>query len=166
LAVESEQTEQRLREIVARHRVYYEIRREQVPLKDHTLQEVGFRLELHGQHTTGSHPTPGCALCQEVYAGLREIAAWILPKEIRDSSYDLEPFDASLHYSHPTKDPGSVQLGIDILHRSGFDRPVDACELRCLREMEEELRRLGVRRGLAVDMDRLPRSRSASGGQP
>ena len=162
--MESVQTEQRLREIAARHRVYYEIRREQVPLKDHTLQEVGYRLELHGEHAAGSHPMPGCALCQEIYRGLREIAVWILPTEIRDSSYDLEAFDASLHYSHPTKDPGSVQLGIDILHRSGFDRPVDACEVRCLREMEEKLRRLGLRRGPAVDMDRLPSSRRASGG--
>ncbi len=164
--MESEQTEQRLREIVARYRVYYEIRPESVPLKDHSLQEVGFRLELHGEHATGSHPMPGCTLCQEIYAGLREIAAWILPKEIRDSSYDLEAFDASLHYSHPTKDPGSVQLGIDILHRSGFDRPVDACEVRCLREMEEKLRRLEVRRGPVVDMDHLPPRRRASGGQP
>ena len=164
--MESEQTEQRLREIVVRHCVYYEVRRESVPLKDHSLQEVGFRLELHGRHAAGSHPMPGCALCQEIYGGLREIAAWILPKEIRDSSYDLEAFDASLHYSHATKDPGSVQLGIDILHRSGFDRPVDACEVRCLREMEEKLKRLGVRRGPAVDVDRLPPSRRASGGQP
>lgn len=161
--MESEQIEQRLREVVARHRVYYEIRPEQVPLKDHSLQEVGFQLELHGEHAKGAHPTPGCALCQEIYRGLREIAAWILPKEIRDSSYDLEAFDASLHYSHPTKDPGSVQLGIDILHRSGFDRPVDACEVRCLREMEEKLNRLGVHRGSLVDIQRLPPSRRASG---
>jgi hypothetical protein len=135
-------------------------------LKDHSLQEVGFRLELHGEHAEGSHPMPGCALCQEIYMGLQEIAAWILPKEIRDSSYDLEAFDSSLHYSDPIKDPGSVRLGIAILHRSGFDRPVDACEVRCLREIQEKLRRLGVPRDPVVDMQRLPPSRRASGGRP
>jgi hypothetical protein len=163
--MESKQTEQRLREIAAQHHVYYKIWPEQVPLKDHSLQEVGFRLELHGEHAKESHPMPGCALCWEIYRGLREIAYWILPKEIRDSYYDLEAFDASLHYSHPTKDLGSVQLGIDILHRSGFDRPVDACEVRCLQEMEEKLKRLGVHRGSVVDMQRLPPSRRASGGR-
>ena len=34
-------------------------------------------------------------------------------------------------------------LTIEIMHRHGFDRPVDACELRCLAKMEEKLCGLG-----------------------
>jgi hypothetical protein len=34
-----------------------------------------------------------------------------------------------------------------ILHRHGFDEPVDECEERCLKEMRSKLAELGVRAG-------------------
>jgi hypothetical protein len=37
-----------------------------------------------------------------------------------------------------------VVLGIRILHRHGFDQPVDECEEVCLKEMRQKLKELGV----------------------
>jgi len=38
-----------------------------------------------------------------------------------------------------------IVVAIDIAHRDRFDRPVDECEMRCLREMKEALKQLGAR---------------------
>lgn len=35
---------------------------------------------------------------------------------------------------------------IKILHRHGFDQPVDACEVRCLRDLEQRLVELGAQK--------------------
>jgi hypothetical protein len=41
----------------------------------------------------------------------------------------------------------SPVLSMKILHRHGFDQPVDECEERCLKEMRSKLAELGVRAG-------------------
>jgi len=38
-------------------------------------------------------------------------------------------------------------LTLKILHRQGFNDPIDEYEERCLKEMEDTLTALGVRRG-------------------
>jgi len=90
---------------------------------------------------------PGCQHCHNVWIALREIAKWIIPKEPRGTDHDIIPFDQSIHYGTGRKFRPDVSLQIWIRHRSGFDRPVDACELRCLNEMTQRLKELGVREG-------------------
>jgi hypothetical protein len=148
--MESDRTEDRLREIVSRHHVTYEVWPEYAVSDEGQTQKVGFHLELYGHHPPGSHPMAGCPLCQAIFTDLQEIAAWIQPKEKRDSVYEDLGFDASLHFGRESADPGSVMLDLRIVHRSGFSRPVNACEERCLHEMEERLKELGACREMAA----------------
>lgn len=111
----------------------------------HEKRQIGFGLELYGTHDDGKvHTEPGCPECQHVFAALHVIAGWIVPKEIRPSTYALEPYRQSLSYSPARGNRPDVTLTIKIIHREGYERPVDACELRCLHEMEERLRHLGA----------------------
>ncbi|HLE36224.1 MAG TPA: hypothetical protein VI699_03655 [Candidatus Acidoferrales bacterium] len=143
----SHAVKQRLQEIVARHQVYWEVWPEWAILRNHRREQIGFRLEFYARHLSNSTPTPGCEHCRNLYARLREIANWIMPKEERDSAYEVLSFDAALHYGSSGNATGEVMLAILIVHRSGFERPVDACEVRCLREMEQQLRELGATNG-------------------
>jgi hypothetical protein len=111
-------------------------------------RQIGFLLQLSGTHEAGvEHPQPGCQHCRKVWSALKDIADWILPKEIRDTGYDLDSYDQSIRYDPVRKFRPEVLLTIRLVHRSGFDREVDACEVRCLNEMTERLKQLGARNG-------------------
>ncbi|MEW5976373.1 MAG: hypothetical protein AB1898_11285 [Acidobacteriota bacterium] len=136
-----------LKTFVLDHQVCYEVWPEYLIVKRKRVQ-VGFGLELcgiHGQHNT--HPMPGCPQCYEVYTKLRKIAEWIEPQEERPSQYEIQPFDRALHESAKRRFRPEVTLTLKILHREGFDQPVDACGERCLKEMTQKLGELGATRG-------------------
>lgn len=136
-----------LRELVNRHRVYYEVWPENLALNEKTVK-VGFDLQLNGVHEHAEGGIlPGCHHCQQVYDDLRRIAEWIMPKEERPSAYEIEPFDRSLHQVPRHGLRLEVALTMKILHRHNFDQPVDACEERCLKEMRGKLADLGVKEG-------------------
>ena len=142
-----ERTPEFLREVVGHFRVCWEVWPECI-FVGHEKRQIGFALELSGTHAPGvEHPSPGCGYCHEVFAALQVIAAHILPREIRDSSYEISPYDQAIHYSHSRRNRPDVTLAIRILHRSGFERPVDACEVRCLAEMKQRLAELGACEG-------------------
>jgi hypothetical protein len=84
------------------------------------------------------------------FADLRRIAEWIIPKEPHDSKYEIMPFDAALHETPARKLVPEVALSIMIEHRHNFYESINECETRCLREMEQKLKQLGVRRGRYV----------------
>ena len=138
-----------IREIVHRFSVFYEVYPESTVLHDHTIRQVGFCVDLCGRPPQGINVSPRCARSKEIYRGLSEIARWVIPEEEFECCYELDGFDASLHCGNGAQDRGSVQLEIHILHEHGFDRPLDECELRALREVEDRLKNLGVDRGKA-----------------
>lgn len=137
----------RLRELVQAHHVYYEVWPELLMVKEQKVK-VGYDLELYGVH---DHPeeqiVPGCPHCQHTYISLRQIAEWILPTEERPSRYEIEPFDHAIHQTPKRRFQPEVVLNLKILHRHGFDQPVDQCEERCLKEMREKLASIGVAQG-------------------
>ena len=53
----------------------------------------------------------------------------------------------SLIYSRQRADRPDVRLTIQILHRDHWDQPIDECEERCLKDMEQALRELGACEG-------------------
>jgi S1-C subfamily serine protease len=92
-------------------------------------------------------PAPGCDHCQEVFGGLLEIAEHILPsKSDRPSEYLIGPYEHSIRYSRKRGLRPDVSLTIKIVHRQGLG-PVDECEQRCLKVMEERLVALGASQG-------------------
>ena len=133
-----------LRESVQRFKVCWKVWPECIYVGDQKRQ-VGYQLELAGTHEAEvAHPRPGCEQCQSVYNALRQIAEYIIPREERPSTYEIGPFDRSIHYWPLHSNRPDVLLTIKILHRRGSDQPVDECEDRCLEEMEARLRELGA----------------------
>lgn len=136
-----------LKDLVQRHRVCYEVWPENLVV-NHQLVKVGFALELEGTHEhPGSEVLPGCKHCQEVFEALERIAKWIMPTEERPTTYEIQPFDRAIRYSPKRKRRPEISLTIKIIHRQGFDQPVDECEELCLKEMRLKLAELGVLEG-------------------
>jgi hypothetical protein len=136
-----------LKELVERFQICWEALPDYYYVKKEKRQ-IGFTLELTGTHERGvEHPEPGCQHCHHVRMALQEVADSVIPKESRDSDYDIVPYDQSIQYTAARKFRPDVSLRIWIRHRSGFDRDVDACEVRCLNEMKQRLKELGARNG-------------------
>lgn len=133
------------RGLVAQHTIRYEIWQHR-DIADGKQIVNGFDLELHGTHDHGrSSLSPGCEHCWITYEELRRIAESILPAEQRLSDYEIPPFDNSLHWGRARE--GEVVLTIHIKHRHEYFTPIDDCEQRCLGEMVDKLRELGISGG-------------------
>ncbi len=148
-----------LKELVRRFRVCWKVWPEDAFVGDQKRQ-IGYQLELAGTHEPWvEHPEPGCEHCQRIFAALRDIADWILPREERPSTYEIGPYDQAIRYMPMRRNRPDVILTVRILHREGYERPVDECEDRCLKEMEGRLKELGAGRltwtepGTRVAMD-------------
>lgn len=157
-AVDSAAEMERLRQIGERHQVCYEVCREWSIAEGHKIP-IGFELELCGVNNhllrnVAGHPVPGCAHCLQTYDEMRQIADWILPREERPSRCEIQAFDRALHIA-PTqrRRRSEVVVTIVIMHRRDFNRPIDDCESRCLKEMREKLSRLGIREGVWLAED-------------
>jgi hypothetical protein len=133
-----------LADLVKRYQVCWEVWPEHLIIGGKQTQ-VGFELELSGTPDLGTdHIGPGCPACRHVYDALHAIADWILPREQRPSRYEIGPYEQTLRYSAIRGNRPDVTLSVKVLHRRGFDQPVDQCEVRCLEEMKQRLRRLGA----------------------
>ena len=142
-----------LREIACRHQVCYEVWPERSVLEGRAIR-IGFELRLCGAnaHTSDDgldHEVPGCAHCVQTYGELRQIAESILPRDERPSRYEIGAFDRALHIApHSRHSRSEVMIPIHIMHRHDFNRDVDECEDRCLKEMQQRLRELGIVEGM------------------
>ena len=137
-----------LRDLVAKHKICWEVWPECHQDRNGRKIQIGFELDLVGTHYQPSHlPNPGCDECVKVYNALWEIAVWILPQEKRLSRYEIQIFDHALRYTPSRKLRPEVTLALKILHAEEFDRPVDVCEQKCLNEMQQKLRQLGALQG-------------------
>ena len=139
-------TAEHVTEIVRQFSVSYEVRAESMLLRDHTIRQVGFCLDLYGRDGV-AHLSPGDERSKEIYQGLCEIASRIVAEEPVDCRYELGEFDSALRYGNSARDGGSVRLVIHIVHQNGFEQPVDPAETRALRELQGQLETLGVHQG-------------------
>jgi len=136
-------SEQELKALITKYRICWSTYPEKA-FVDGTLRQIGFRLELYGTHPPDVvHADPGCVHCQDVWSALKRVANSITPPNDRDSEYEIETFDDSIHYSKLRKNRPDVEFHIQIIHKSGFG-PVDECENRCLNEMTAKLEQLGA----------------------
>ena len=145
--MEKELKEIDLKELVLKHQICWGVWPEYGVDPDGNRIQTGFELSLAGVHYEPAHaPTPGCSECVTVYEALERIAKWILPKEERESVYEIR-IAPSFSYSSKRKYREEIPLAIKILHREGFLRPIDACEVKCLNEMQSKLTEIGARQG-------------------
>lgn len=150
--VNSPSSPESLREIADKHQVCYEVWPERSVAEGVKIL-IGFELQLCGtnSHVTAkgeNQPVPGCEYCQSTYEDLRQIAEGILPRDERPSRYEIGTFDRSLHVApHSRQSRREVVLTIHITHRTDFNREVDDCENRCLKEMKTSLQQLGIHEG-------------------
>ena len=145
--MESTEKKSELKEMAERFRVCWEVWPEYRYVNDEKRQ-IGFSLELYGTHEPRvEHPSPGCPECFPVFEALKSIAREILPREERPSTYEIGIYDAELHYTSKRANRPDVMVPIKILHREGFELPLDECEVRCLNEMKQRLRDIGAYEG-------------------
>lgn len=137
-------TEDTLRRWIRDHRICWEIA-PLIEMNDGARMQVGFELRLFARHRPECHPAPGCPECRDLYEKLRVLAITVFPTETRPTRYDIAPFDASFHLRPESEWLPEVQLTVLIVHRDGYLMPVDACEGRCAKEIQESLHRLGAR---------------------
>lgn len=148
-AAEAGMATERLREIVEQHQVCYEVWPEWY-MKDGIKIQIGFELQLCGinhedQPGSSHHAIPGCPICFKTYSELLEIAKWVLPVDERPTRSKIQAFDHALHIASAKRfRRREVVVTIVIMHRSDFNRPVDDCEHRCLKEMRQRLSQLGI----------------------
>jgi len=141
--------EEEIKSLIRKHRVCYESWYEYA-MAQGVRTHVGYALRLSGvnKHENGDHSVPGCSYCRHTYADLCCIARWILPPNDRASRYQIEPFDAAFHIAPNGRGRRQeVVVTIQVLHRDDPNLSADECEMRCLKEMSEKLRKLGVMEG-------------------
>jgi hypothetical protein len=132
-----------LRTIARKLHAHYDIEPE-VVLLGGARRKVGFHVRLWGVHAKGARALPGCSRCRELEQELRRIAEFVVPREERPTRLDFEPFYPALYDSRVVPDADEIALSIRLVHREGYEQPVDACEERCLKEIVARLRELGI----------------------
>lgn len=137
-----------LKNLVRKHRVCWEV----WPLfyLDDTGNKVqiGFDLEIFGTHSneqqTLEHGTHESA---EILQDLKKLAESIVPRDQQYCRSEIQVFDNLIQFSPLRRFRDDFTVGIKITHRSGYDRPVDACEIECLKQLQENLHKLGAQKG-------------------
>ena len=133
-----------LRALVREHRVHFDVGPE-IVIRDRERQKVGFEVRLWAVHPKGARALPGCDKCRVLVRALERIAAAVLPPEGRATRYAVEPVAPALYDSRDVPGADEVSLTLRLVHREEYERPVDACEERCLKEIRESLKALGAR---------------------
>jgi hypothetical protein len=137
----------RLRELVRAYEVCWEVRPECVAGEEHP-KPVGYIVDISATHgETKRAPVAGCPACKAPLEALEDIVAYVLPREHRDSTYDVHIMRGSMQFDRRRGNRPEVAATILIEHGEDFDRPIDACEKRCLDDIVSRLKQLGVREG-------------------
>jgi hypothetical protein len=134
------------RDSVRRCHAHYEVSLQSTALPDHTIRNVGFRLELYGRVDPDGKARPGDGRCGEVFRELESLARLIAPGAESACLCTIRGSPGALYYCGPGGKQGCVRLDILVTSPLGRDRPVDAHAADALREMEGRLRELGMPR--------------------
>ena len=136
-------TQNDLVEIARSHRVHFDVEPE-IVMRGSERVKVGFRVHLWAVHPKDARALPGCPKCWELVGDLRRIAEGVVPPDDRPSRTELAPFRPALYDSRVVPNSDEVSVTIRLLHRDGYDNPVDRCEERCLKEIRSRLIALGI----------------------
>lgn len=132
-----------LRAIARRHHVHFEVSPE-IHVEGSVRTKVGFLVRVWSVHDRGAHAMPGCDRCRDLLRELERIVQWVIPPEERPTRVQLESTGPALYDSREVPGADEVAINIRLTHRETYANPIDACEERCLRQIRERLRWLGV----------------------
>jgi hypothetical protein len=137
-----------LKKLVNKHRVCWEV----WPLfylgKDGVKVQIGFDLEVIGTHTDDEQTLePGSQESAEILHDLKKVAEFIVPQEEQLCRSEIQVYDNLIQFSPLRKFRDDFTVGIKITHRTGYDRPVDKCEIDCLKQIEDRLKEVGAQKG-------------------
>ena len=132
-----------LRELAKRRHVHYDVSPE-VAYRGGVRVTVGFDLRIWAVHDKGAHALPGCPKCLALASELSTLVRAVLPEAGRPTIAQVEPLEPALADSAAVPGADEIEVVVRLIHRNGYDTPVDACEERCLREIRQRLRDLGV----------------------
>jgi hypothetical protein len=107
--------------------------------------QAGFDVDIYGTRIgQGSEPPPGYALA---YAAAQEIASTISSHTSDACSIEVIPFGSTVILDTTKHFQPEGMLRIRITHGRGLDQPAGAAEESALKEVQEQLHALGVKRG-------------------
>jgi hypothetical protein len=109
--------------------------------------QVGFDLTLAAVHPEPLGTVIGSDAFRAHYEKLRAIALATLPRQAGATRCDVAPFDGSVHLGPESSWTPEIELHLTILHSDATFAQVDEEERRCAAEIQDGLRRLGVRPG-------------------
>lgn len=136
--------EDALKQIVARYEVCFEV----WPLRQafgSRFGTVGFEVDLVGSADKGApHESRRRGV---VYSELRHLALAALPQDRSLVEIAILPFDESVHCSRARSYREDVEVHIHIQHNPRTAAPIDESERRCLLQIVDSFRALGVREG-------------------
>ncbi len=132
-----------LRASAKRHHVHFEVRPE-VVMEGDARVKVGFEVRVWTVHDKGAHALPGCTKCHDLLAELDRIVQWAIPTGERPTRIEIEHSGPVLYDSSELPGADEVAITIRLMHREAYAAPIDACEERCLRQVRERLRCLGI----------------------
>jgi hypothetical protein len=128
-------------EFVRTHHVHFDVKPESA-VRGAERVNVGFEVKLWAMHARGARVLPGCPKCSDLAGELRRVAEWAIPNEHRPTRVVIEPFQRALYDSKEVAGADEIAMSIRLIHREGYELPIDACEERCLKEIRERLRAL------------------------
>ena len=129
-----------LRQVVERRQACYEVWPDWALVGGRKVQ-VGFEVDLCADaEKFGDRP------CVGIYEELKQVAMAVLPQDAGEASFDVLPFDNAFHENLRRGFRPEIVLALRILHKRGFEQPLDDCEKRCLRQIESMLKELGLKR--------------------
>jgi len=136
-----------IRELVRRHKVYWEVRPEEDLDDADEVVKVGFQLGLRGTfEDPEDQPLAGSPECVEVYRDLRTIAESLLPPEDDDVRFELGGSASALDYT-PSSGRQDVEVMIKIQRPGVPDYAIDEAERHSLELLKQRLKDLGVPQG-------------------
>jgi hypothetical protein len=134
-------TEANLSALVKRYNVCWEVWPEICPGTNHT--QVGYQVELFGTNPRVHDLEPSSPDCARIRTALEAIAmdAFSSTQDVHIESYSD---GQSIRYSPARGNRPDVTFSVKILHRNGYERPVDENERAFLDKVKRRLRLLGA----------------------
>jgi hypothetical protein len=142
-----------VRQAIQEHQAFYEVLPYYVLFEERpaggcvTTQRIqaGFDIDIYGVRR---HPgSQGSTHYGLFYRTLQEVTAKILPHTSETCSLEVLPFQASTIFDTKMHLQPEAMIRIRITHYRGLDKPAGPPEEHALHEIEEQLKKLGVKLG-------------------